>query len=277
MNSPYTFGSTTPSQRVTASLQVLNDAPGRLRQLRTGYQDAVQEARRTVSHDPDLSAEGRQKQLRDRTAATGATWKAKLDELRDEIVSAESAIDTAVEASWPKPASGVEAMLTRQAAWARSRALLDTTASGSRSIAGRLDELISETTNVETLHALREELPTWARVQGMSTDNADTVEMVVDRQIAKVTKGSDVDLTAKLNAKALIASLNPMLDQADAEMAGNSTPAAGMRAAIASHSARTMAMRTQLANGSDDPLGMKERPTSLRSAFSNHADKPAGR
>lgn len=163
---------------------------------------------------------------------------AALDQLKNRVAAAQQAITVAVAAAWPKPAAGVEGLLGRQAAWQRARQLLDAGMTASA--------VIGETEDTETLYALREELPTWARARGAKTAKAAQIAQRVDAQMAKVAGGtSEVDLTAKFEAAALVAGLDPLLTGAEAEIAGRAAfgDGFGMNAAIASN----LAMQAQRA------------------------------
>ncbi|MGO1054514.1 hypothetical protein [Crossiella sp. CA198] len=229
-----------PNQRILRALQTLNDASGELRTLRMEHSKAVSEARLAVSHDPNLSAEGRANALLERTAAVGERFMRSLTELKDNVDSAYSTIVRTIEKSWPTPAAGVEGMLGRQAAWARSRSLLD---GGIRP-----GQVIEETTDVETLFALREELPTWLRSKGADLSAAEAATHHIDAQISRVASDpSIVDLSAKFEARTILAALQPMLDHTEAEFTGRGTPAAGIHAAVAAQLARQSPIGTRIA------------------------------
>lgn len=226
-----------PSDRVATALQTLNDAGAQLRQLRIQHQANVDEIRRAVSEDPNLTAEGRQNTLRERSAAAGERARVAADSLWKDVEAALQAIADVIERNWPAPAAGVEGMLGRQAAWARARTLLD---------AGmRPTQVIAETDDVETLYALDEELPTWIRARGATRENAEAIRHRIDLRVAQVASSTDatsptaeVDLMAKFEAAAIVAGLEPIFRQAAAEFAGHSFPSAGQSAAVSAHYAR---------------------------------------
>ncbi|MEO6090820.1 MAG: hypothetical protein ABIQ18_47730 [Umezawaea sp.] len=204
-------------QYVTDALDVLRQARGRMVQVRSGYRQAAEAVRREVAEDPSLSEDGRRTAMRDRQAALSPHHTTRLDSIRADIANAERAIAVAMLASWPKPAAGVEAMLTRQATWARCRALLES--NPSQSVFKRINNLLSATKDTETLLVLREELPTWAVIQGVDASNSAAVELIVDKRTAAVVDASDV-LEAALESRALLTGIQPMLNVAASEVAG---------------------------------------------------------
>lgn len=221
----------TPSATVTDALEQLTNAGARLRELRQQHWDAVQRIRREVSANTNLSAEGKQAALRERTTAAGQSAYADLRGLREQIERAEQSIVDTVERQWPKPMPGVEGLLSRQAAWARSRSLLE---------AGmKVSTVISETTDVETLLSLRDELPTWVRARGANPATIDRVLQRIDAQMAKVASGTtEVDLMARFEARALVAGLQPVLDLSEAEALGHTPFGNSLHAAVAGDIAR---------------------------------------
>lgn len=224
------FTGPTPSQTVTSSLQTLNDAAAQLRALTIQHAARIEAIRAEVSRDPDLTAEGRQNRLRERTAAACEQGRADLEGLKARVSVAERMIGEAIEARWPKPASGVEGMLGRQAAWARARSLLEAGLS--------VSALLAETDDIETLFALREELPTWVRTRGADAEHVEQVLQRIDLRMGKIgTKNSqgEVDLMAKFEARAIVARLEPLLANSEVEFAGHEVYASRLVAAVASH------------------------------------------
>jgi hypothetical protein len=189
MSRPFSLSRTTPeppSQRIAAALEVLRSAGSRLRQLRIAHQEQLEQARGTYNNDPNLTAEGRQQALRERTQAVGAQSMRAFAAFRSEVETAADTIRTVIEAAWPKPAAGVEAMLARQATWFRMRTLLDDKAV---TPAGLVDEI----TDLEQLHTLADELPTYVRAKGLGMP--EQIAYRIDMQTARVASGpSTVDL-----------------------------------------------------------------------------------
>lgn len=224
------FAGPTPSQAVATHLQTLTGAAAELRALTMAHAARISAIRTEVSHDPNLTAEGRQNQLRERTAAACEQGRATLEGLKARVATAERLLGEAIEARWPKPMTGVEGMLSRQAAWARSRSLLESGLS--------VSALLAETDDLETLFALREELPTWVRTRGADADHVEQVLERIELRMGKIgTKNGqgEVDLMAKFEARAVMARLRPMLGNAEVEFAGHEVYATRLNAAVASH------------------------------------------
>lgn len=226
----------TPGRRIHNALQTLNGIGPRLRALKVQHSAAVGKIRDEVGHDPKLTAEGRHQVLRERIAAAGERGLAELLVLKAETERAQNDIAEAIEANWPKPTPGVEGMLARQAAWARSRSLLESGIS--------VSALIGETDNLETLFALREELPTWVRTRGADAASVERVLERLELRMGKLGSGDaqgEVDLMAKFEARAIVAGLAPMLDLAQQELTSRDGYAYGLHAAISSQYARQAA------------------------------------
>ena len=102
------LGLPTPGQRVHNGLQTLNGIADRLRALRIRHAASVQQIRDAVSRDPNLTAEGRQNMLRERTTAAGESSLAELGALKDEMTRAQDAIDSAIAGSWPNGPAGLD-------------------------------------------------------------------------------------------------------------------------------------------------------------------------
>lgn len=234
MTSPFPLTLPTPGQRVHNGLQVLKGIAARLRDLKVRHQVAREQIRDAVSHDPNLTMEGRQNALHERTSALGERSLAELVALKAEVKQAQDAIAAGIEASWPKPLTGVEGMLGRQASWARCRSLLE---SAAVSVTG----LIAETDDMETLFALREELPSWVRARGADANTVERVLQVVDLRMGKIGTSNargEADLMAKFEARAIVAELEPLLNASEAEFTGSMGYASGLGAAVASRFAR---------------------------------------
>ncbi|MFI0134746.1 hypothetical protein [Streptomyces luteogriseus] len=223
---------------ITRALETLNGAAAELRDLQARHQNAVAEARLNISKDRNLTEEGRANRLRETTAALGEQNLAALKALRARIEAAQNAITNVVESAWPKPAAGVEGMLGRQAAWARSRSLLE----GGIAVA----DVIQEATDTETLYALRDELPTWVRARGGNSEVMEQVRARIDQRIARLASdAAAVDLTAKYEARAIVAGLGPLLDHAEAVVSGQRPADTALGAAVAGRMARQVAYGTQ--------------------------------
>lgn len=231
MTTPYSqLLGPTPSQAVATHLQTLTDAAAQLRALTIAHAARISKIRDEVSRDPNLTAEGRQNRLRERTAAACDQGRAELETLKARVSTAERLIGEAIEARWPKPLAGVEGMLARQAAWARSRSLLESGLT--------VSALLAETDDMETLFALREELPTWVRTRGADAEHVEQVLERIELRMGKIgTKNGqgEVDLMAKFEARAVMARLKPLLGNAEVEFAGHETYASRLNAAVASH------------------------------------------
>lgn len=228
----------TAGQRVHAGLAVLTAVLPELRAIRRGYAEQISAAQREVNADPGLNATGREARLTELTEQIRAEWLPRLEAVQSGTTRAAEVVEKAVAERWPTPATGVEAMLGRQAAWARARSLLElSNRSGTDLLGGQsanlsIPALLRETTDVETLHALREELPTWARTRGLQADTAATITDAVDLRLAEVASNSTIDLTARLRARAEVAGITPMVQQTQAELQGIRRD--GLAAAMAS-------------------------------------------
>jgi hypothetical protein len=234
MTSPFPLTLPTPGQRVHNGLQVLNGIAARLRALKIQHQAGISQIRDAVSHDPNMSAEGRQTALRERTAALGERSLAELVALKAEMKQAQNAIAAAIEAGWPKPLAGVEGMLGRQASWARSRSLLE-------GAGVTVTALIAETDDMEALFALQEELPTWVRSRGANAETVDRVLQHLDLRMGKIGTSNaqgEADLMAKFQARAIVAQLEPLLNASEAEFTGSTGYVSTLNAAVASQFAR---------------------------------------
>ncbi|CAL9515140.1 hypothetical protein [Streptomyces sp. enrichment culture] len=231
------FGPTL-GQTLTTSLETLNRAAAELRALTTDHQAALTELRDQVASDRDLSEEGRANRLRERTTALSEQAMIRLRVLRGRVRAAEEEVTRIVEAAWPEPAPGVEGMLGRQAAWARSRSLLES------GIA--VGQMIQETTDLETLFALRDELPTWVRAHGGDGKTVDQVRARIEQHTARLaSEGGPVDLTAKYEARAAVAGLAPLLDHAETVLSGQRPAETGLSVAVAAQMARQEAQISQ--------------------------------
>lgn len=241
VNRPFSLSWTTEeplSQRIAAVLEILNGAGARLRALRVAHQEQLEEARNRYNNDPNLTAEGRQEALRERTQAVGVQSMRAFAAFKSEVETAHNTINTAVESAWPKPAAGVEAMLARQASWSRMRSLLEEKAV-------KPDQLVDETTDLEQLHALTEELPTYVRAKGLGSP--EQIGYHLDLRMAQLASGpSTVDLAARYEANSLAAALEALYPHVESEFTGGATPAQGIAAAVAAaqHRHAVIAIRT---------------------------------
>lgn len=213
-------------------LQTLRDAPTAVRQFLEGHRDALAEAHRSAAQDTNLSAEGQaarhaelRQQAQDHAAATAA-------QLRTSVDQAAAAVHARAAATRPKAASGVEPMMGRQVAWNRTREMLDGGVP--------LDELIGETTDAETLHSMRDELPAYLRTRDYAPTAREEVVRAIDDQLAHVAGGRALDAhNASREAEQHMAQLGPLLDHVDQVAAGRARPEHGMVAAKrAEHASR---------------------------------------
>lgn len=134
----------------------------------------------TTANDSNLSADGRRNRQAELTTAAQQKAQQSVADLRQRVLAAEENIERNAARFKPKPATGVEAMLARQAAWSRLSQLLD-----SNRVTPR--QLIEETTDPEDLFALRDELGVWVRAHGGTVDTAARITAAIDRQLASTT------------------------------------------------------------------------------------------
>lgn len=191
----------------------------RLRVLRFEHDAALTTIRNDISANRELSDEGRQKTLQREWTKLRDQSMTELASIRSDMKQSVERITAAVDARLPQPQSGVEGLLQRQAAWQRVKQLLD---SGTVQLPS---QLIKQTTDVETLWALTDELPTWARSHGTPQDGADRLKLQAVAQIARVAGVDELagDFEARQEAEAEVARLTPMLDLAEADFSGSPT------------------------------------------------------
>lgn len=214
-----------PTRRVAAGLETVNGANARLRQLLNEHEEARRAIWADVQADRNLTPEGKRAAVRERNAQLAERTAAALDELRAEVNAATETITVRAAAHLPKPATGVEALLGRQAHWARARSLLE---SGVDPKA-----LIAETTDAEVLHALRDEAPVWVRTRGGSTAVADQVRHRVDLQLARVTSDdAAADMVAAHQAAGAFSAFEVMADQATSTITGQGRALGPLDAAV---------------------------------------------
>jgi hypothetical protein len=227
------------SPRITAAMQVLTDAGRGLQTIRRSHEQAVMAIRAEVSQDPNLTAEGRQARLRERSAKAGKTAQAAIRTLRDDVQRAVITITDVVSANWPKPTGGVEGLMIRQAAWARTKPLLDNGVTAS--------QIIAEETDTETLFVLVEELPAWARIQGANADTMRRLTEACELRIAQLEgASSEADLTALFEARVIAQALDPLLVQAENEALGHAEFGSGLHSAIVAALTRQTALTTKM-------------------------------
>ncbi|WP_103342604.1 hypothetical protein [Amycolatopsis sp. CA-126428] len=255
---PYTPTDSAPTDQ---HLETLRQAPGRLQAVLVEHRNALQDVRRQVQGDPELTPEGRTaaatrriEPIRQRTAQAVAA-------IDDEVGSAYGALQQRSLNALPEPTPGVEGMLARQATWSRAQTLLN---------AGmREQQLIDEADDPETLHALAEELPTVLRAKGLHPDDARAILDTIDDRLAEVT-GEDA-ANARLAAREAdvhFAGLEPLLKHAHGEAAGGDQSGA-LGAAIAAQMARG-----RMAAG--EPLESDDRSNPAESRSLNSAVRSAG-
>jgi hypothetical protein len=172
-------------------LEAIGAARAQLRQIHSQLDADIAAARRTVREDLNLSPQG--KQAREQQLITDAQQRAEQAsaDVRARVTEAARAVHDA--ARLPDPEAGVEALLTRQAIWQRQRQLLD---------AGimRIPQLLAETEDVETLLALRAELPVYVRAGGATRETADRITNMVEGRLASVAGGETYARYAALAA-----------------------------------------------------------------------------
>ncbi|MEW2610244.1 hypothetical protein AB0937_08540 [Streptomyces sp. NPDC047880] len=224
---------------ISSALETLNGAAAELRSLTARHEAAVTQFRDQLANDRDLAEEGRTNRLRERTTDLSEQAMTALRGLRARVRAAEADVIRTVEAAWPEPAPGVEGMLGRQAAWARSRSLLEAGVA--------VSQMIEETTDLETLFALHDELPTWVRARGGNSETVDQVRARIEQHTARLaSERGPVNLTAKYEARAAVAGLTPLLDHAETMLSGQRPAETGLGAAVA---ARMAQQEAQLAQG----------------------------
>jgi hypothetical protein len=133
-------------------------------------------------------------------------YAARLGLITTNLDNQYQAIRDASMAAQPAPGTGVEALLTRQAWWARTRELLN---------AGvPIGSVIAQATDPEQLHSLVEELPTAAQT-GVITGDPDRVEALLTRRLAQLAGPDAVQALDDLgDAAASLDVLRPILAEA---------------------------------------------------------------
>lgn len=240
MTRPFGWAGTasTPSRSVAAALDVLNGAAGQLRQLVNDHRQQVRAIGAEVARDPNLTAQGRQNALRERTGAVvdrvgGCARPAQEPGSRGAAGDHRRCCGCVAEAGRRRGGSARPAgRVAARPAAARRR--------HDRQRRYRRDGGYRDALRVAGGAA---DLGASVRRQ---TAKAAQIAQRVDAQMAKVAGGtSEVDLTAKFEAAALVAGLDPLLTGAEAEIAGRAAfgDGFGLNAAIASN----LAMQAQRA------------------------------
>lgn len=168
------------SAQVGDDLNLIQGAHLELRAIRNQLTADIKTAWDTAANARNLSAEGQRNQQAELTQAAHLKAQQSVADLRQRVIDAEEAIERNAAKFKPKPATGVEAMLARQAIWSRLCQLVDS---------GKLTprQLVEETDDPESLFALRDELPVWARAHGSDTVTAARITAAIDRQLAGTT------------------------------------------------------------------------------------------
>lgn len=125
--------------------------------LRRRLSDALAAAH--TFHDPDLTSDANARHRAEMARTAREQAAADLDRIEHEADHAAALVRAAADKATAPPAGATEQLLaeTRQArAWDRARALLD---------AGRTPREVIESADLDTLHALRTELPTYLAAQ----------------------------------------------------------------------------------------------------------------
>lgn len=224
--------------RIQDILDTQRAASGEARQVLDRYIETVNKRQGEMARDQGLTPEGRQRAMATARRTAGEKAAAELDEVRARADEAHTAVRHYLERHWPKPAAGVEAMLNRQAAWARSRSLLESRAVNAR-------QLLDETDDIETLHALHEELPAWMRANA-SWAGARVNTRIIDERLAEVTgERTPAALQASIQADAERAAQEPMLRTIMGVVKGELARAAITTAAYEGQEARQRVMAGQ--------------------------------
>ncbi|AJC60163.1 hypothetical protein [Streptomyces sp. 769] len=205
-------------------------------ELRRRLDAALGKAR--AFRDPDLTDEANQRRRADMERAARKQAAADLDRIQRETDAAATLVRTVANKATTAAAGAAEQLLaeTRQArAWDRARALLDT---------GRTLPEVIKGADLDTLHALRAELPTYlaaqrTKPQGMA--GADFTEPdptravhAVERALADhLPKPQGAALRARLDLDALEPGLRETLAGLRREVDGTAAPGDGLRSAIA--------------------------------------------
>lgn len=145
-------GLTSPNQ---SALDRLRNGPKQIRQIIHDYRQTVADRGREISHDENLSAEGRDNAMRQMRQAAGEAAADQVGQVRTSLDQDLAILRNNLEARWPQPKAGLEALLERQAGWSRMRMLLESGLDARK--------LVEETDDPEELHTLRAELPAWLR------------------------------------------------------------------------------------------------------------------
>ncbi|MGW5743838.1 hypothetical protein [Amycolatopsis sp. NPDC003861] len=239
---PYTPAESVPTDQ---HLETLRQAPTNLQAILVEHRTALQDLRRQAQEDPNLTEEGRRAYIAGRSEPIHQRTGQAVAALDDQTGTAYGALQQRSISSLPDPTPGVEGMLARQAAWSRVQTLLGTGMTP--------QQVIDETDDPETLHALEDELPTVLRSRGASLDDAKAIIDTVHDRLAEITGESATNARlAAREADVHMAGLEHLLRHAKSEAAGGDS-SGGMSAAIAAQLARD-----RMASGV--PLEDDERP-----------------
>lgn len=276
---PYTPVESAPTDQ---HLETLRQAPARLQNILTEHRQALANVHNATNADSHLTDEGKAarksaqvEQIRGRTSQAVAA-------LEDETGSAYGALQQRSLNALPDPTPGVEGMLARQAAWSRAQTLLSTGMTP--------QQVIDETDDPETLHALADELPTVLRAKGVHLDDARAILDSVDDRLAEVT-GEDA-ANARLAAREADvhqAGLEHLLAHARAEASGTGHRGGALAAAVAADQARARLAAGESLEDDQRPnasagrgldaaiRATTARPTSLRLAINDQMRRAAKR
>ncbi|MFD8610538.1 hypothetical protein [Streptomyces sp. NPDC059631] len=189
-------------------------------------------------HDPDLTEEANNRRRTDMARTARAQAAADLDRIEAQANQAAALVRTVADRVTAPAGGAAEQLLaeTRQArAWDRARALLDT---------GRTVPDIIEGAGLDTLHALRTELPTYLAAQhtkprGMAAadftePDPTRVVRTVERALADhLPADQGAALRARLNLDALEPGLRETLAGLRREVDGTADPGNALRSAVA--------------------------------------------
>lgn len=202
-----------PTMTPSGALDILRTAPTDVRAILEHHRTVMRDGREQIARDETLNPTGRDIRLAELREQTNAGTAQAAAELRAAVAEAHASLTARAHAKRPAPATGLEALTGRQIRWHRVKEMLDADVP--------LDEVIAETTDPETLHALAEELPSYLRIKGHDASAATAIGRAVDDQLAHAAGGKTLEAhIAAREAELLMTQVAPLLDQTDAVGAG---------------------------------------------------------
>jgi hypothetical protein len=180
------------------------DTARRVYDLVEAYDVAAAEARTAVMTDDSIV----EKTPAAAVAVDGVRqlYSAQLSQISDDLTSQYQAITTTARAALPTPAPGVEAILTRQAWWARTRDLL---ASGIP-----IRSVIANATDPEQLHSIAEEAPTAVQTRELDGPLDQLVDAIARRLAILAGPDAVAALDDLITAAASMDVLRPVITEA---------------------------------------------------------------